>query len=77
MKTIQAIQASQKPTTEPTLLRAKEVAAILKVSVSQAYKMMKSGDLPVVQICRSVRVWSSDLDEYLKSCRLGRPLFRF
>lgn len=51
---------------EESLLRSDEVAAILKVSISMAYTLMRRGDIPTVRIGSSVRVRKEDLDRYIK-----------
>ena len=48
------------------LLKAKEVADLLSVSRSFAYSLMQSGQLPTVQLGRSVRVRPEDLEEFIK-----------
>jgi excisionase family DNA binding protein len=69
MKTMQSIRP-QPPT--PVLLRADEVAKILNVSTSQAYKMMQQGELPVIRMLRSIRVRSDELYEYIEHCHVSR-----
>ena len=48
------------------LLKAEEVAELLSVSRSFAYALMQSGQLPTVQIGRSVRVRPEDLEEFIR-----------
>ena len=48
------------------LLKAEEVAELLSVSRSFAYALMQSGQLPTVQIGRSVRVRPEDLEEFIQ-----------
>jgi excisionase family DNA binding protein len=48
------------------LLKAKEVADILQVSRSMAYRMMQRGEIPTVRVGSAVRVRSSDLEEFIK-----------
>ena len=48
------------------LLRAQDVAELLSVSRSFAYALMQSGQLPTVQLGRSVRVRPKDLEEYIQ-----------
>jgi excisionase family DNA binding protein len=50
---------------EVRLLKSEEVAAILKISRSMAYAIMKRGDIPTVRIGSSVRVRPEDLDKYI------------
>jgi excisionase family DNA binding protein len=48
------------------LLKAHEVASILQVSRTQAYKLMASGDLPSVRFGgQTVRVKQGDLDQFI------------
>jgi excisionase family DNA binding protein len=51
---------------EVQLLKSEEVAAILKISRSMAYAIMKRGDIPTVRIGSSVRVRPEDLDKYIQ-----------
>lgn len=51
----------------PKLLRSEEVAEILNISESLAYKLMKNGDIPTVRFGRSVRVRPQDLEEFIRS----------
>lgn len=53
------------------LLKAADVAGILRISRSLAYQLMKSGAIPTVRISRSVRVRANDLDEYIQKCWSG------
>ena len=48
------------------LLRAQEVAAVLNVSRSQAFALMRNGDLATVRFGRSVRVRPEDLEEFIE-----------
>jgi excisionase family DNA binding protein len=48
-----------------TLLKAKDVAEILKVSRTMAYTLMQRGEIPTVRIGRSRRVRPEDLIEYI------------
>jgi excisionase family DNA binding protein len=50
-----------------TLLRAKEVAEILKVSRAMAYNLMLRGEIPTVRIGKSRRVRPEDLIKYIES----------
>jgi excisionase family DNA binding protein len=47
------------------LLTSKDVARILNISRSYAFKLMRQGDIPVVQIGRSVRVRAEDLEAFI------------
>ncbi len=48
------------------LIKAKEVAEILQVSRSMAYRMMQRGEIPTVRVGSAVRVRGSDLEEFIK-----------
>lgn len=48
------------------LLKGKEVAAMLGVSASFAYLLMKRGDIPTVRIGTAVRVRLEDLERYIR-----------
>jgi excisionase family DNA binding protein len=47
------------------LLRAQEVAKRLNISRSQAFTLMRNGDLPTVHIGRLVRVRPEDLETFI------------
>jgi excisionase family DNA binding protein len=47
------------------LLTGKDVAHLLKISSSQAYKIMRRGELPAVHIGRSIRVKPEDLETFI------------
>ena len=49
------------------LFTADDVARILNVSRSFAYKMMQDGTLPVVRLGRAVRVRPVDLNQFLET----------
>ena len=48
------------------LLKAKEVADILQVSRSMAYRMMQRGEIPTIRVGSAVRERGSDLEEFIK-----------
>jgi excisionase family DNA binding protein len=50
----------------PVLYRAGEIASILKISRSMAYRLIQEGAIPSVRINHSVRVRSSDLEAYIQ-----------
>lgn len=57
----------------PRLLTVPEVAAVLRVSDQQAYKIVQRGEIPGVRVgARSVRVMDADLIDYLRA-RRERP----
>ena len=47
------------------LLTGKDVAYLLKISSSQAYKLMRRGELPAVHIGKSIRVKPEDLETFI------------
>jgi len=47
------------------LLRANEVADRLDISRSQAYQLMRQGEIPTIRFGNSVRVRECDLEEYV------------
>jgi len=51
------------------LLKAKEVAEILQVGRSMAYRMMQRGEIPTVRVGSAVRVRGSDLEEFIKKSK--------
>jgi excisionase family DNA binding protein len=48
------------------LLKASEVAERLQISRTQAYRLMKIGEIPAIRVGSSVRVKRSDLEEYIE-----------
>lgn len=50
-----------------TLLKAKEVAKILKISRAMAYTLMQRGEIPTVRIGKARRVRPEDLIKYIES----------
>ena len=51
------------------LLTAKEVADVLQVSRSMAYRMMQRGELPTIRVGSAVRVRGNDLEEFIKKSK--------
>ena len=47
------------------LLTAEEVAAILGISRSKAYQMMRFKEIPTITLGKNVRVSQKDLKEYI------------
>jgi excisionase family DNA binding protein len=47
------------------LLTGKDVAHLLKISSSQAYKIMRRVELPAVHIGKSIRVKPEDLETFI------------
>jgi len=48
------------------LLKAKQVSEILNVSRSQAFAMMRSGEIPTIRFGRCVRVYAEDLEAFIE-----------
>lgn len=48
-----------------TLLRGEDVAQILSISRSQAFTLIRRGEIPALKIGRSVRVREADLMSYV------------
>ena len=47
------------------LLNSRDVAEILQVSTSKAYKLLRCGELPAVHIGKCIRVKPEDLEAYI------------
>jgi len=54
---------------ERKLLRARDIAGELSISRALAYRLLRTGTIPVVRIGHAVRVKRSDLEEYVERCR--------
>jgi excisionase family DNA binding protein len=52
------------------LLKADEVAKHLRLSKSGAYRLMQTGEIPIVKIGRSVRVREEDLDHFVLNSKI-------
>ena len=52
--------------TEPLLLKAEEVAKLLRVGRSKVFAMLAAGELPVVRLGRSVRVPRAALEGWIE-----------
>ena len=57
------------------LLKAVEVAHILNISRSLAYRLLQKGVIPVIRINQSVRVHPRDLERFIAENRSGEALF--
>ena len=51
---------------DETLLDSRQVARLLNVSRSYTYFLIRAGELPAVRFGRAVRVFPSDVREYLR-----------
>jgi excisionase family DNA binding protein len=49
-----------------TLLTAKDVAQVLKISKPLAYRLIAEGQLPAVKFRRTVRVRQDDLEAFIQ-----------
>lgn len=49
-----------------SLLKASDVAKILNISRTFAYKLMRAGKIRTVKIEHALRIRRSDLDEYIE-----------
>lgn len=54
------------------LLKGDEVARILNISRSQAYKLMQQGEIPTIRIGRSVRVRYESLWSFIEENTTSR-----
>ena len=52
--------------TQNHLLRPSDVAIRLSIAKSYVYRLMQSGEIPVVRIGKACRVRPQDLEEYIK-----------
>ena len=50
----------------PELLTADEVAQILKMDVSQVYKLIRAGEIKAVRYGKSIRVMRRDLNDSIE-----------
>ncbi len=55
---------------EEKLLTADEVAEVLGISRSKAYKMMRLQEIPTITIGKNVRVSKDDLESYISQSRI-------
>ncbi|HTK64228.1 MAG TPA: helix-turn-helix domain-containing protein [Pseudonocardia sp.] len=59
-----------KPEATPDLLNINEVAGMLRVSKMTVYRFIRDGRLSAVRIGNSLRVYRTDLNQYLASAYL-------
>ena len=52
---------------EARLLKVREVAKILNISKSLAYRLTQTGEIPVVKVNSAIRVRLTDLNEFIKT----------
>ena len=48
------------------ILKASDVAQILRISKGLAYRMMQQGEIPAIQFGRTTRVRRRDLEEFIR-----------
>ena len=58
----------------PKLFTGDDVAEILNVSPSTAYRLMRRGEIPTIRMGRAVRVRPEDLEGFISSSVSGRSL---
>ena len=56
------------------LLKAKDVAERLNISRSQAFCLMRNGEIPTVKFGKLVRVREEDLENFIQSNLTGKDL---
>ena len=54
------------------LLKAKEVAERLNISRSQAFCLMRNGEIPIVKFGKLVRVREEDLENFIRENLTGK-----
>ena len=59
--------------TEPLLLKAEEVAKLLRIGRSKVFAMLAAGELPVVRLGRSVRVPRAALEGWIEERTQAAP----
>ena len=53
------------------LLKAQDIADMIRISKSMAYQLMQRGEIKTVKFGRSVRVRPSDLDRFINKSLIG------
>ncbi len=48
------------------LLKVRQIAAMLNISLAKAYRLIQRGEIPVVRIGHAVRVIPADLNDYAR-----------
>jgi excisionase family DNA binding protein len=66
-KEFQVSDVQEKDLRFSPLLKAKDVAEILKVSRAMAYNLMQRGEIPTIRIGKARRVRPEDLIKYIES----------
>ena len=52
---------------QSSFLKAEQVAEILNISRSLAYRLMQDGEIPTISIGKTKRVRQDDLDDYINN----------
>ena len=55
--------------TEPNLLSAEDVAALLGLKRGKAFSLMNTGHLPAIRIGTALRIQATDLEKWLRQDR--------
>lgn len=55
----------------PSLLTLDDVATLLRVSKTTVYRLVERRELPFCRVGRSLRFTAQDIDEYLRTRRVG------
>ena len=65
------VDKAQPPSSvQKRLLKAEEVAKYLRISKSGAYRLMQTGEIPVVRIGKAVRVREEDIDSFVLNSKV-------
>lgn len=59
----------------PKLMTVEEAANILAVSKMTVYRLIESGDMPVLRVGRSYRIRGDDFDRYLAHIYSGNDIY--
>ena len=59
------------PLDELRLLTASDLAKLWKMDASTVYRIMQSGEIPIVKMGRCIRVTPEDARAYISACRRG------
>lgn len=59
----------------PKIMTVEEAANILAVSKMTVYRLIESGDMPVLRVGRSYRIRGDDFDRYLAHIYSGNDIY--
>ena len=59
----------------PKIMTVEEAANILAVSKMTVYRLIESGDMPVLRVGRSYRIRGDDFDRYLSHIYSGNDIY--